>query len=76
MPFIFILLDVSGTGKHDRSPVQPERQARRERGRGAGRGVRCRQYPAEPHIDWSDQYILQCRSLTLESHILVQQEDF
>ena len=60
MPFLSILLDVSGTGNHDRSPVQPERQARRARGRGAGRGtgrgVRRHQYPAEPHIDWTDQY--------------------
>lgn len=63
IPFFFILLDICGN--RDRSPIRPERQAGRGRGRGRGRGARRgarsgparrRQDPAEPNIDWSDQY--------------------
>ena len=65
IPFFFILLDISKSGNRDRSPIRPERQARRGRGRGRGRGARRgarsgparrRQDPTEPNIDWSDQY--------------------
>lgn len=60
MPFLSILLDVSVTGNCDRSPVPPEKQAIRARGRGAergtGRGLKRCQDPVEPHIDWFDKY--------------------